>query len=52
NHRSLPRLDRVVAEKILKVKELPETKKLIEDLQIPYERAYDGKYEALIIINI
>ncbi|CAG8742089.1 17602_t:CDS:2, partial [Racocetra fulgida] len=44
NHRSLPRLDRVVAEKILKAKELPETKELIEDLRIPYERAYDGKY--------
>ncbi|CAG8719539.1 1473_t:CDS:2, partial [Dentiscutata heterogama] len=42
--RSLPRLDRVVAEKILKAKELPKTKKLIEDLRIPYERAYDGKY--------
>ncbi|PKB98103.1 hypothetical protein RhiirA5_506333 [Rhizophagus irregularis] len=43
-HRSLPRLDRVIAEKIIKAKELPETKKHIEDLRIPYERAYDGKY--------
>ncbi|CAB4442422.1 unnamed protein product [Rhizophagus irregularis] len=48
-HRSLPRLDRVIAEKIIKAKELPETKKHIEDLRIAYERAYDGKYGNLFI---
>ncbi|CAG8831806.1 41550_t:CDS:10, partial [Gigaspora margarita] len=46
--RSLPRSIRAVAKRLYNDKEIPETQTIIKELEIPYKKAYNGKYGASI----